>query len=117
MSNYLFTCFIFSGFVERIIDQLEALPDPPQSINNVLPAIQDFRNELVKANSFLISKTSEVAESPYQPFKETAAVFAGCQINQIKFTSPETGKKLGRTIIPPDLKLVFIFFSVNVAFI
>uniref|UniRef100_A0A1I7USK3 DUF3347 domain-containing protein n=1 Tax=Caenorhabditis tropicalis TaxID=1561998 RepID=A0A1I7USK3_9PELO len=79
-----------SGIIERVIHQLETLPDPPPPLIQALPVVQVIKKELAKTNKVVISKTSEVAEKVNQPFKEVTSVFAGCQASQIKFTSPES---------------------------
>ncbi|EFO83026.1 hypothetical protein CRE_00018 [Caenorhabditis remanei] len=94
------------GFVERVIHQLETLPDPPPPVAQIIPVIQVIKKEIAKTNKVVIAKTTEVAEKVNKPFKEVTSVFAGCHVNQIKFISPETGRKLGKTIIPPILTCV-----------
>ncbi|CAL2050632.1 unnamed protein product [Caenorhabditis brenneri] len=94
------------SFIERVIHQLETLPDPPPPIAKVFPVIQVIKKEIAKTNKVVISKTTEVAEHVNKPFKEVTAVFAGCHVAQIRFTSPETGRKLGKTIIPPTITCI-----------
>ncbi|UMM42560.1 hypothetical protein L5515_018347 [Caenorhabditis briggsae] len=94
------------GFVERVIHQLESLPDPPPAVVSVLPVTQVIKKEIEKANKIVITKTVEIVEKIQKPVKTVTAVVAGCHVNQIKFTSPETGRKLGKTIIPPTLTCI-----------
>lgn len=96
----------FADIIEHIITQFEQIPNPPEplrKITDILPVLQVFKKEVEKTNKKLISKTAEVAITT-KPLKEFVAIFAGCRLNQIKFTSPVLGRKQGKTIIPPDLR-------------